>query len=228
MTGEATPRPGVGALEVATRSGSVVVRARAVTQPEVLRGAATIGADGVVRAPPSGSVEIACPEGTDVVIGSSSGRIECHGRLGRVAVTGASGRISIEAAREVDVRTASGKVTVGVCEGLCRVTTRSGGIRIRSAAAIDVTLSSGRLEAEAIGDAQVRSGSGRVSLGLERPGSVEVSSLSGRVTVTLAAGVRPALHLVSRSGRVRSEVDAGTDGNLSIESLSGAIKVTRA
>ena len=116
----------------------------------------------------------------------------------------------------------------GVCEGLRRVTTRSGGIRIRSAAAIDVTLSSGRLEAEAIGDAQVRSGSGRVSLGLERPGSGKVSSLSrpGHRDVGRRGATR--VHLVSRSGRVRSEVDAGTDGNLSIESLSGAIKVTRA
>src|SRR5688572_3532411 len=98
MTGDATAERGVGSLEIATRSGAVVVWARPVERPEVISGPAEIQADGVVRAGFSGRVEIACPEGTDLMIGSSSGRIECHGPVGRVAVTGRSGRISIESA----------------------------------------------------------------------------------------------------------------------------------
>jgi hypothetical protein len=57
---------------------------------------------------------------------------------------------------------------------------------------------------------------------------VTISSVSGGVSVSLAAGFNPALRLTSRSGRVRSEVEPGLDGQLSIDSLSGSIKVSRA
>ncbi len=228
MTGDATAEQGTGALEIATRSGAVTVWARPIARPEVLSGPAEIQADGVVRAGFSGRVEIACPEGTDVIIGSSSGRIECHGRLGRVAVTGRSGRISIEDARAVDVRSTSGRVTIGRCGETCRVAVVSGTVEIGSAGSIDVTVASGRLEVAAVGDVLVRSGSGRVVLGLARSGSVDVSTQSGRVTVFVPAEVEPAMHLVSRSGRVQSDVPPGSDGRLAIESSSGSIKVSRA
>ena len=74
MSGDATAEREIGALEIATRSGAVIVRARAIERPEVLSGPAEIQPDGVVRAGFSGRIEIACPEGTDVIIGSSSGR----------------------------------------------------------------------------------------------------------------------------------------------------------
>lgn len=228
MTGDATAERHVGALEIATRSGAVIVWARPITRPEVVSGRAEILPDGLVRAGVSGRVEIACPEGSDVIIGSSSGRIECHGRLGRVAVTGRSGRISIEEAREIDVRSTSGRVTIGKCAELCRVAAVSGAVEIGSAGSIDVTVTSGRLEVDAVGDAQVHSGSGRVVLGLVREGSVEVSTLSGRVSVSVPAGVQPDLQLVTRSGRVQSDVVPGTDGRLTVESFSGSIKVSRA
>jgi DUF4097 and DUF4098 domain-containing protein YvlB len=228
MTGDATAEQGIGALEIATRSGAVIVRARPIARPEVLSGPAEIQPDGVVRAGFSGRIEIACPEGTDVIIGSSSGRIECHGRLGRVAVTGHSGRITIEEARDVEVRSTSGRVSVGRCEELCRVAVGSGGVDIGSAGAVDITLTSGRLEVSAVGDCRVRSGSGRVDLGLARPGSVEVSSLSGRVSVTVPSGVAPDLHLTSASGRIQCDVPPGSDGRLAVDSGSGSIKVSRA
>ena len=228
MSGDATAEREIGALEIATRSGAVIVRARAIERPEVLSGPAEIQPDGVVRAGFSGRIEIACPEGTDVIIGSSSGRIECHGRLGRVAVTGHSGRITIEEARDIEVRSTSGRVAIGRCEELCRVAVGSGGVEIGSAGAVDITLTSGRLEVDSVGDCRVRSGSGRVVLGLSRAGSVEVSTLSGRVTVSVPSGVAPDLRLTSGSGRVQCEVTPGSDGELSIESHSGSIKVSQA
>lgn len=228
MTGDATAEQGIGALEIATLSGSVVIRARPVARPEVLSGRAEIQPDGVVRAGATGRIEIACPEGSDVVIGSSSGRVECHGRLGRVAITGRSGRISIDEAREIDVRSASGRVVIGRCEGLCRVAVVSGAVMIGSAGSIEATVTSGRLEVDAVGDAQVHSVSGRVVLGLVRTGSVDVSTMSGRVSVSLPAGVQPELQLASRSGRVQSDVLPGSDGRVTITSFSGSIRVSRA
>jgi DUF4097 and DUF4098 domain-containing protein YvlB len=228
MTGDAMAEQGIGALEIATLSGSVVIRARPIARPEVLSGRAEILGDGVVRTGPSGRVEIACPEGSDVVIGSSSGRVECHGRLGRVAVTGRSGRISIGEARDVEVRTASGRVEVGRCDGLCRVASASGSVTIGYAGAIEATVASGRLEVDAVGDAQVHAVSGRVVLGLTRAGSVDVSTISGRVSVSVPPGVQPDQHLATRSGRIQSDVLPGADGRLAIESFSGSIKVSRA
>jgi DUF4097 and DUF4098 domain-containing protein YvlB len=228
MPGDATAEQGIGALEIATRSGAVIVRARPIARPEVLSGPAEIQPDGVVRAGFSGRIEIACPEGTDVIIGSSSGRIECHGRLGRVAVTGHSGRIEIEEARDIEVRSTSGRVSIGRCDEMCRVAVGSGSVDIGSAGSVDVTLASGRLEVDACGDVNVRSGSGRVSLGLVRAGAVEVSTLSGRVSIAVPPGVEPDLQLTSRSGRVQCEVSPGSDGRVAVETLSGAIKVTRA
>jgi len=109
MTGDATAERGIGALEIATRSGAVVIWARPIARAEVVGGAAEIDTDGVVRSRRGSRVEIACPEGSDVIIGSSSGRVECHRPLGRVAITGASGRISIDEARVVEVRPSSGR-----------------------------------------------------------------------------------------------------------------------
>jgi hypothetical protein len=228
MSGDATAEREIGALEIATRSGAVTVWARPISRPEVLSGPAEIQPDGSVRAGFSGRIEIACPEGTDVILGSSSGRIECHGRLGRVAVTGHSGRIRIEAARDIEVRSTSGRVSIGHCDEVCRVAVESGGVDIGSAGAIDVTLASGRLEVDACGDVRVHSGSGRVALGLARAGSVEVSTLSGRVSIAVPNGVEPDLHLTSRSGRVQCDVAPGSDGHLSVQTLSGSIKVSRA
>lgn len=228
MTGDATAERSIGALEIATRSGSVAIVARPISRPEVLSGAADIQPDGIVEAGSSGRVEIACPEGMDVIIGTSSGRVECHGRLGRVAISGRSGRISIEEAREIDVRSTSGRVTVGRCAGLCRVAAVSGAVAIGSADLIEVTSTSGRLEVDAVGDAMVHAGSGRVVLGLSRAGSVEVSTMSGRVRISVPVGVQPDLHLVTRSGRVQSDVEPGHDGRLQVESFSGSIKVLRA
>jgi hypothetical protein len=227
MTGDATAEQGTGALEITTRSGRVVVWARPIATPEVLAGDAEIQADGVVRAGPSGRIEIACPEGSDVIIGSSSGRVECHGPLGRVAVTGSSGRISIEAAREIEVRTASGRVEIGRCAETCRVAVNSGSVEIGSAGAVDVTVDSGRLDVRRVGDALVRSGSGRVSLGIVSAGSVDVSTLSGRTSVSVLDGLHPDLHLVTRSGRVQCDVQTGTDGRVAVESHSGSIRIAR-
>lgn len=228
MTGDATAERGTGALEIATRSGRVVVWARPIARAEVLDGDARIEADGVVRSGASGRVEIACPEGSDVMIGSSSGRVECHGPLGRVAVTGSSGRISIDDAREIEVRTASGRVLIGRCTETCRVVVTSGAVEIDAAGAVVVTVESGRLEVGQVGDALVRSGSGGVVLGVDGTGTVDVSTLSGRVSIAVPAGVQPDLHLVTRSGRIRSDVEPGADGRVAVESHSGSIRVSRA
>lgn len=227
MGTEAPAAPEAGTIEVASRSGRVEVVARPVPRPEVLDGDATIDASGRVIGTGTGRVRIACPEGADVIVGATSGRIECRGRMGRVAITNTSGRVTVEHARELEVRTRSGRVTVDRCEGLARVVVGSGAVQITAAGALEATTTSGRVTAEAVGDATVRVGSGRVTLGLTGAGVVDIRTQSGRVGLTLPAGVHPSLQLSSRSGRVTSEVEAGTDGSVTVETGSGRIQVTR-
>jgi DUF4097 and DUF4098 domain-containing protein YvlB len=225
--GEGLATPGTAALEITSRSGRVVVRAEQVDRPVVRSGSAEILADGTVRAHGSARIEIACPPGTDLSIGTSSGRVECHGSLGRVAVTTASGRVDIEEAQDVEVRSSSGRVDVGRCHGACRVATTSGTVDIDAADSIDVTVSSGRLSVGAVGDVAVRGGSGRVELQLARAGTATVRTLSGSVTVAVPEGIAPHLELETRSGRTSSEVPAGPDGTLTVETSSGRIRIVR-
>jgi DUF4097 and DUF4098 domain-containing protein YvlB len=224
--GPGSPVP-VG-LQITSRSGRVVVSARAVERPEVVSGPAEIDADGVVRADGRGRIDIACPPGTDVAIGIESGRVECRGRLGRVAVTSTSGRVVIEEAREVEVRSSSGRVEVGRCHGACRVASTSGRVEIDSAESIDVTVSTGRLRASQVGDVSVSGGSGSVDLGLARPGIARVRVVSGSVTVAVPDGIAPRLELHAESGRTISEIAEGADGTLTVETSSGRIRVVRA
>lgn len=226
MTGDAADQR-TTSLEITSRSGRVIVRARPGAQTEVVKGTATVSPDGTVRGRASEPIEIACPEGSDVTIGTSSGRIECHGRLGRVAATGRSAKISIEHAATVEVRTSSGDVAIGVCDGACRVAANSGDVRVERAEQLDVTLSSGDLTVGAAGDVTVRGGSSQVELRLQRAGSVDVHTQSGTVEITVPEGIDPDARVRTRSGRVRSTIDVGSDGHLAVETSSGAILIQR-
>lgn len=227
MTMSVLTDPEVATLAISTRSGEVVVWARPIARPEVVGGLAEIQPDGTVRSCGGRRVEIACPEGTDVTLDSSSGRVECHGPLGHVAVTGYSGRITIDAAQTVDVRSAAGAVSVRQCADECRVVAGSGSVKVGSAASVDITAASARVEVGAVGVAVVRTASGRVDLALTRAGSADIVDESGRVWVTVPAGANPELHLFSRTGRVQCDVDAGVDGRVAVGSSSGCIKVTQ-
>ena len=57
------------------------------------------------------------PTGTDLVVGSHSGAVELSGSFGELRVTTRSGRVEIEACGSLDVRTVSGRVTVGAVAG---------------------------------------------------------------------------------------------------------------
>lgn len=219
---------------MSTRSGRIVIRGIGTDDPVVSKGDAVIGPDGVVSSSPHTAVEITCPEGTDVVVGSISGAVTCSGRLGRVAVTNRSGRVEVEHGDEVDVRTASGAISVDRCEGSCSVVTTSGRVRIGSAASLRATNTSGRIEARQTKDAMVRSASGRVVVGAVGGGRIEIEVIAGAVEVTLPAGSRPVMGLSSVSGRIRAanrSVADGHDGNegdgvVVVTSMSGAITVT--
>jgi DUF4097 and DUF4098 domain-containing protein YvlB len=217
-------------LNVATRSGRVRVEGREGAGLSVRGGNIENDDDGTVRITAgtggSNTVEVVCPAGSDVIVGTASGNVELVGVLGDVRVTTASGRISVDDAQHVDVRTASGKIEIGHCRGQCRVVTKSSRVRVGNAGSLDCSAVSGRIEVGGVEDANVRTVSGRVDLGTEGQGRVEVRSVSGKVDLAVPRDRRPATRLSSISGRVRCECETGDDGEISVATTSGTINVT--
>jgi DUF4097 and DUF4098 domain-containing protein YvlB len=214
-------------LEVHSKSGRVTIRADATaTAVEVAKGAAEFGADGVLRGQSGQNIEIVCPEDTDVIIGTKSGSVRCTGRLGRVAVTTMSGSVAIEQAHEVDVRADSGSVKVGMCETGCRIAHVSGRVEVDRATSVKVAAMSSSCVIRSTRDAWVKSASGKVHIGADAGGRIEVRALSGSVEIEVPDVATPTTRLNSHGGRVRCDCPQGTDGSIDVETLSGAISVT--
>ena len=149
---EQTPvaAPGRPQVRVAASSGHVVITAEARDDVEVVSKDGpehrSCSAGEVVDIKRSGTVELRCPLGTDVVAGTSSGKVRLEGELGDVRVTSQSGAIRVAPRPSADLRTTSGSVEVQHCEGSCRITTTSGTVRIDGAGDADVSGGSGTVE----------------------------------------------------------------------------------
>jgi DUF4097 and DUF4098 domain-containing protein YvlB len=182
--------------------------------------------DGSVRIDAaSRNLEVTCPEGADVILGTSSGKVRLDGRFGDVRVTSSSGSVQIDTVSTLDVRLRSGSVSVEACDGDCHVVSSSGRIEIERAGAIDVAGTSGHIFVRASAGGRVRTTSGHIEIGLDRAADLEVRGVSSTIEIDVPPGVAPALMLRSRSGSVRSEVDEGHDGTISVHTVSGAIRV---
>ena len=112
MADDALVAPGRARVRVSTHSGRVTVTAEPRDDIVVVRGKrgeTTSAADDVdvVLNASSSDVEVRCPVGTDVVVGSASGSVQLHGHLGAARVTTASGSIRVESVASADLRTHS-------------------------------------------------------------------------------------------------------------------------
>ncbi len=170
----------------------------------------------------SNRVECRVPEGTDLVIGSTSGRVRIEGRVGAVSVLTTSGRISIDHAVTVDARSKSGRIEIARADGECRVVNGSGRVEIGRCGAADVTSTSGRVTiGEAAGEVRARGTSGRIEMTLTGAHDVDAETVSGRIEVVLPAAVRP--QIVDSA----TEVDPGAgDCVVVARSTSGRVVVT--
>lgn len=140
----------------------------------------------------SDRVECRVPEGTDLVVGSTSGRIRIEGRVGAVSALTTSGRISIDHAVSVDARSKSGRIEIDRADRECRVVNGSGRVAIGRCGPADVTSRSGRLTiGEADGQVRARGTSGRIEVAVAGAHDVDAETVSGRIQVELPAAVRP-------------------------------------
>jgi hypothetical protein len=213
-------------LTIAARSGSIVVRTGPGPEIEARGAKVHLEPDGSYRIESgSNSMEVTCPEGTDLILGTSSGKVHLEGRLGDVRVTASSGSVHIEAARRIDVRAHSGTVEIGECEGECHVVAKSGRVSVERAGRVDLKAASGSVVAESVAGGRIGALSGKVHVGLDRAADLDVRGVSGSITVEVPHGVAPDMRLRTVSGRVRKEVEKGHDCVISAKTVSGSITV---
>jgi DUF4097 and DUF4098 domain-containing protein YvlB len=157
----------------------------------------------------SDSVRLRVPLGTDVVIGTISGRIDVSGLVGALNAVTVSGRVEIDQATSIDVRTTSGRVEVGRISGECCVRTVSGRVEVGECGAVDVATKSARIDLRRVhGDVRAHCVSGRIEITLADPHDVIAETVSGRIEVSLPPGCVP-----------------GSDCQVDARSVSGRVQV---
>lgn len=230
------PIPGHAELHVRTRSGRVSIvaeeRADVFVESDAPLRDEKVHVDATGRASitssrgGSGWLEIRCPAGTDVGVGTVSGNVELSGPMGAVKVITVSGHIEAERAETLDARSVAGSIEVRSCTGRCQLQTKSGRAICGTAAEAYASTLSGTISlAEIAGKVKAQSVSGKIDIGLSSAGDVKVQTMSGGVTVAVPQGMRPAAHLRSMTSRPRVDVEEGNDFQIRVQSLSGKIEV---
>lgn len=213
-------------LTIAMRSGSILVRTGSGPEVEVHGAKVRVESDGVYRIDGgSHSIEVVCPAGSDVILGTSSGKVTLEGPLGDVRITGSSGSVHVEQARSLDLRVRSGSVSVGAVGGECVVICTSGRIEVEKAGSIDLSGVSGTIVAGSVGGGTVRTTSGRITVGLDRAADLEVRGVSGTIEIDVPRGVAPELRLSTVSGKVKRDLEQGHDCVISVRTVSGTIRL---
>ncbi|MEX0786225.1 MAG: DUF4097 family beta strand repeat-containing protein [Dehalococcoidia bacterium] len=228
--------PGHAELHVRTRSGRVSIVAEERSDVSVESDAPL--RDDKVEVDPrgrasitssrggSGWLEIRCPAGTDVGVGTVSGNVELAGPLGAVKVITVSGHIEVERAETLDARSVAGSIEVSSCVGRCQLQTKSGRAICGTAAEAQASTLSGMIRlAQIAGNVSAQSVSGKIDIGMRSAGDVKVQTMSGAVTVAVPHGMKPAAHLRSMTTRPRVDVEEGNDFQIRVQSLSGKIEV---
>jgi hypothetical protein len=216
-------------LRISASAGRVTVTAEARDDLLVERGGAPqAAADGTVEVGATrfaDSVVVHCPSGTDVMIGTHSGRVDLRGQFGSVGITSLSGSMRVEAVTAADLRTVSGSVEVEQCAGRCRISTKSGRITVGSTGDAELSTISGRMRVGGVsGAAQLRSVSGVVEVASAGHGPLQVGTVSGKITISLPAGVRP--HVRSTGlVRLKNTFEPGDDVLVDVAAISGSVRL---
>lgn len=184
-------------------------------------------------------VEVAAEE---LRAATASGEITVKRAEQHASLRSASGDITLhEACGAAEIRTASGRTTLGVAHKPFKISSASGRTKVGSAVAGGSSESaSGAISIAAAhhGSCEIRTASGRVSVGVCRGSEVhlEASTLSGKITSEIdldptPKGATPAKGSPDRDGSESTEESPQEDGaelDLRVTTLSGRIEILRA
>jgi len=188
---------------------------------------------------PKVGVRVRCPEGSDLVLRTGSADLDTTGALGVVEVKTASGDVTVETAARLAVEAASGDVRARVVEGASEVRTASGDVSLgRAGGMLSANLVSGDLHVEdASAGLAVQTVSGDVQVRAAAGDSIRVQSVSGDIELAVKPGQRLYVDASSVSGTMSSELglddtppaDAGASvGELRVRTISGDLNIIRA
>lgn len=215
----------VAVVRISTTSGSVRVTAEP-GRTDVSSSSTPVSSvdESVTIDGGNSKVDVRVPEGTDLVIGTISGKVTVDGRVGAVSALTTSGRISIEHAASVDARSTSGQVEVTHADGECRVMSTSGRVQVGRCGAADASSGSGRIVlADAHGPVRANCTSGRITVSMAGAHDVDAETVAGRIDVSLPSGVRP---LVVSSAAAAAEAGQEHDCNVIARSGTGRVVVS--
>lgn len=183
-------------------------------------------------------IDVRVPHGSDVSFKTASAEVRATGTYGTVHGKSASGDVTIEAATEVRVDSASGDVQADNVTGDAKLKTASGDVRLgRVGGSLSAQVVSGDVTARTVANgAFVQGVSGDVELDAVHQGDVEVKTVSGDVVVGIEKGSRVHVDVATVSGDLRSSVelsDSPTDGegpyvDVRGRTVSGDFVVSRA
>ncbi len=181
-----------------------------------------------IRAGRGGSqdLEVRCPTGTPVSVGTISGDVRLQGQFGDATVATASGDITVDRAAALDARSVSGDLEVGGCSGPCRLHTKSGDIEAGTTGPAKADTVSGQVTLHrTAGGVTVHTVSGDVELGTDGTDAVRIRTVSGQIAIRVPSGRLPQTRLRSLSGKIECECPQGADFLLRADSVSGDIEV---
>jgi hypothetical protein len=184
-------------------------------------------------------VRITVPHGTNVVATTASADIRADGRYGEVELKTASGDLSVgDVERDATLKTASGDVKATRVGGSLKAQTAAGDLRIGPVAQdAEIKTAAGDVDVDEVGGSvTVHSASGDLRVGAVREGSAELKSVSGDMLVGIRRGSRVWMDVKTVTGDARSELEVGDavdDGDgplveLRATAMSGDIKIVRA
>lgn len=171
-------------------------------------------------------VQITCPPGADLDLAGGSTDLRVEGELGEVTAKSVSGDIELQDVRaRLEVKTASGDISVGTMPAGGAVVSVSGDLEVR------------RVQ----GPLGARTVSGDVKIGAIEAGELQLQTVSGDARIGVARGTRVWIDAVSVSGDLESELGledtapaGGEDAGggevvpLHVKTVSGDVKIVRA
>jgi len=188
---------------------------------------------------PQVGIRIRCPKGANLECFTASADVHATGTLGEVEVKTASGDVSVEAVAGLRVQSASGDVRGTTVEGEARLQTVSGDVRLGTVRGqVTAKLVSGDFALEdGQSDVEAKTVSGDQRIDAIRQGSVKLHTVSGDVRLGVRPGTRLRIDATSTSGEISSEFDVkeapsgdsgGAEASLEIKTVSGDVGIVRA
>lgn len=171
----------------------------------------------------SGKLEIRVPIGSDLIVGSTSGRIDVQGRAGSVSITSGSGKIRVEHAQSVDARSSTGRIEIASANGACSIRAGSGSVSVGSCGRADVATESGRIDLDGVqGSVSAHCTTGRIDIRMDAAADVIAETISGRIALSLPPGVRP---FFPSGTEAEQQMPSGTDCTVRARSVTGRVEV---